>query len=169
MIRTDMLGWTLAELALALLFALLAAFIPSYRAEIERIKKLEAASKNEISAADAEKLRQENAALRAEFEASRKNLRSKIMPPCSELDKNSGTLFTATVTSRNSFEIGGKTLTMDGILRKYADQIADAKKRGCVQQVRIYFSSGMSAGDLDYATKRLGGTFYQTSLGETPR
>src|SRR4051812_24781825 len=100
-----MLGWTLAELALALLFALLAAFVPSYRAEVERIKRLEAQSKNSIPAADVEKLRKENADLRSEIEASRKNLRSRLTPPCVELDKNSGWLFTATVTSRDSFDI----------------------------------------------------------------
>jgi len=161
-----MLGWTLAELALALLFALLAAFIPSYRAEVERVRRLEAASKNELSATDAEKIREENIALRLEIESSRKNLKSKITPPCAELDKSSGWLFTATITSRNSFEIEGKTLALDGILKKYADQLADAKKRGCVQQVHIYFMSGISAGDFDYATKRLGAYFYPASLGE---
>lgn len=166
MIRTDLLGWTLAELALALLFALLAVFGPSFGAEVRRIKLLEAQSKNAISAAEAEKLRAENLALREEIDASRKNLKSRITPPCAELDKNSSWLFTATVRSRDSFGIAGKTLSMQEILREYAKPLADAKKRGCVQQVHVNFQAGISAGDFDYAFRRLGSYFYPASLGE---
>jgi hypothetical protein len=166
--QTDLLGWTLAELALALLFALFAAFAPSYLAEVKRIQQLQAAAKNSVSRDEAEELRLENIALRLQLEASRKDLRSKITPPCSELDKDSGTLFTATVESRDFFEIEGKTMRLDQILRKYANQLADAKARGCVQQAHIYFDPTISATDFDYATKRLGMYFYLGSLGERP-
>ena len=164
--RTDLLGWTLAELALALLFALLAIFGSSYRAELKRIRLLEAQSKNVIPAAESERIRAENIALKEQLEASRKNLKSKITPPCSELDKNSGPLFTVTVYSRDSFGVGGKKFSMEGILKEYAGPLADAKKRGCVQQVRVNFQAGISAGDFDYAFRRLGSNFYPASLGE---
>jgi hypothetical protein len=161
-----MLGWTLAELALALLFALLAAFVPSYRAKVVRLERLEAGSKKSLPAADIENLRKRNADLQSEIEASRKNLKSRITPSCAELDKNSGWLFSATVTSRDSFEIDGETLALDGILKKYADQLADAKRRGCIQQARIYFDPSISAADLDYAYERLRMRLYLDYLGE---
>jgi Tfp pilus assembly protein PilE len=165
-IRTDLLGWTLAELALALLFAFFAAFVPSYVAEVQRIKRLEAEAKKAVTAADVEKLRKENSDLRSGIEASRKDLKSKLTPPCAELDKNSTWLFTATVTSRDSFDIEGEAFTLDGIERKYAEQLKEAKRRGCIEKARIYIKAGMSAGDFDYAYKRLGSDFYLASLGE---
>lgn len=181
MIKSDLLGWTLAEIALALLFALLAAFAPSYRNVAMRNKGLEEEIKNAASlAAENDRLRAENLALQSELAAlrlenaelrsmsvaPRSDLKSIVLPSCAELNKNSDWLFTATVIAEDSFEINGRALTLAGIRKEFAEQLADAKKQGCVQRIHVSFEEGMSAQVYDSALKGLRRWFYPTSLGQ---
>ena len=167
MTKSDLLGWTLAELALALLFAIFAIFTPTIQRLTLRAKGLEQENKRTHELiAENEQLRREEATLRASINASRANLKSKLTPPCSELDKSAGWLFTATVMGPDSFEIGGAPLTLAKIRERYSSDLADAKKKGCMQRIRINFEGTMSAQTYDLAKRRLDTLFYSASLGK---
>lgn len=172
--KSDLLGWTLAELSLALLFAFLATLSPSFRHNMAQNKQqVDAANKITTLITQNVHLESENTALRSEnsdlhsmFTASRIGLKSKQLPSCAELNNNSEWLFNTTIISEDSFEIAGKMFTLNDIRQKYANDIADAKKQGCVQRIQVSFDGEMSARVYDSAIKRLKQLFYPTSLGE---
>jgi hypothetical protein len=165
--RSDLLGWTLAEIAFAVLFALLAALLPSYKIAVQRNLRLDTENKKTaLVTEELKKVKEQNAVLQKAVDESRKNLRSRVLPSCAEKDRTPEWLFTATITSGQTYTIDGQQYTIPALLQKYGTQVEAARKRECVEQVRIYYKTGISARDYDEGFRRLGQLFYPMSLGE---
>jgi hypothetical protein len=165
MTRADLVGWTLAETAFVLLFAIVAAVLPSYEHTLTKNKQLEEDQNRTLKqnlplARQVLDLRAQNESLKATIEESTKHLRSKARPPCSELDKSKGYLFTATITSANSFEVNGQVYTAEQLISHFAEPISEAEKLDCVEQVRLYFRSGLTADEFQSARNRIELYFY---------
>jgi hypothetical protein len=166
MTRIDIVGLSLAEIALVLLFCFVAVFAPAY-ARLDR--KLQVASAQPNEAAELKKklaaTEAENHALKHELEGYRRNLRSKATPSCTEISKASGPLFTAIIQGEDRYEVNGESFSLASLTQHYSDALADAKKNGCVHSIRVYYGNGVSVSDYDYALRRIEQVFYDTKLG----
>jgi hypothetical protein len=165
--RSDIVvGLTLAEIALALLFSFLALFIPAY-ARLNRKLKL-------YSAVDVYKLQNDlksatvtNETLRAEIDKSRRNLRSAAIPACAELN-SSDWVFTAIIRGSDIYEVNGNKYSLNGILQTYATELSEAKKNGCRHRVKVYYDRNVSLLEYDSALRRVEQYFYDLKLGAEP-
>lgn len=104
----------------------------------------------------------ENAKLRS---LSPPDLRSKATPSCVEKNKASDWLFTAVIHGADQYSIEGRDYTFTELLRTYQAQNAQAKQDGCVHRVKVYYSSGISGSDYDYALRQIEEVFYTRKLG----
>jgi hypothetical protein len=164
--KSDLVGWTLAELSLAILFALFAAFAPSHQEAVELNRKLAEADQHAAQLiSENTKLTQEQKEIQAEIENSHRVLRSAMTPSCWELDHKSDWLFTATINSEDSFEIDGANLTLAQIARQYSDQLDYAEKLKCRQRVHVEVGPAVTAREYDLGLRRLGQHFYVVSIG----
>jgi hypothetical protein len=164
--RFDIVGLTLAEISLVLLFSFIAIFVPSYartRQELASVKTNKAtanAVEKQLLAAN-----KENVRLQQELENSRRNLRSVVMPSCVEISKATDWLFAATIRGSDDYEVLGQRYTFDGLMTKYSPALAQAKQDGCVHRIIIYYGQGVSGFDYDYALRRIEQPFYTKKLG----
>jgi hypothetical protein len=159
--RSDIVGWTLAEISLALLFAFLVLLIPAY-ARLNR--KLNDSSKPDV-AAELKNVVAENKVLKAEIEKSRRNLRSVATPSCAELGKASDWLFTATIRGSDSYDVGANRYTLAGLAQAYSHDIAEATRNGCRLRVKLYYGAEVSAAEYDAALRKIEQRFYDLKLG----
>lgn len=159
--RFDIVGLTLAEVSLVLLFSFIAIFIPAYSRARKEAAKADAGDVQKQL--DAAKL--DNARLQKELENSRRNLRSVVTPSCVEISKATDWLFAATVRGADNYEVLDQQYTLDGLLAKYAAALAQAKQDDCVHRIRIYYGAGVSGLDYDLAIRRLEEHFYTQKLG----
>ena len=164
--RFDIVGLTLAEISLVLLFSFIAVFLPAYghvRKELDSIKAATMLTGDiQKQLADA---KSENVRLQQEIENSRRNLRSVATPSCFEINKTTGWLFTAIIRGADRYEVLGQEFTFASLLAKYSSNLTQGKQDGCRQRVRIYFGNGVSVADYDYALRRLEEYFYDSKLG----
>jgi hypothetical protein len=163
--RFDIVGLTLAEISLVLLFSFVAIFVPSYA----RARKELDAQANKATNSDIEKqliaVNAENARLQQELQNSRKNLRSVVTPSCVEIGKATDWLFTAIIRGSDAYEVQGEQYTLDALLAKYSPALIQAKQNGCVHRVRIYYGQGLSGLDYDYSLRQIEEHFYTQKLG----
>ena len=160
--RFDIVGLTLAEVSLVLLFSFVAVFLPAYghlRKELSAKTTAEDVQKQLLAA------NHKIAQLQQEVDNSRPNLRSVATPTCVEVNKATGWLFGAVIRGADSYEVLGEQFTLDTLLAKYAPALAQAKQDGCRHRIRIYFGQGVSVVDYDFALRRLEEYFYDTKLG----
>src|ERR1700674_5775902 len=116
MSRTDIVGFTLAEIALVILFAVLVLFLPqgqtqendaqALRQKVKSLEESESVLKQRITSF--EKEREE---LKQRFQSPRADLRSRAVPTCFEIDKTDW-LFSVTIRSNDVFEIAGKEMSL---------------------------------------------------------
>ncbi len=164
--RIDIVGLTLAEIALVLLFSVLAVFAPAYqRSQRElRANNLTSATvrdyKEKLRAAEAETVN-----LKEELEKHRRDLRSVATPSCVEIDRAKDWLFTVTIRGADQYEIGGHELNLRELLDKYSAALELARKEACIHRIRLHYGTGVSGEDYDLALRRLEEYFYTRKLG----
>ena len=166
MARIDIVGLTLAEITLGLLFSFLALFAPAYASLYHRVQ---AANPTEL-----ERLKTENAQLTERNSrlqdqvASLISMRSKALPSCIEASKADGYVATLTIRGRDAYDAGDGVYTLELLTQKYSLEIANAKQAGCVQAVLVYYGSGVSVDDYDLALRRIEQVFYDAKRGVEP-
>lgn len=169
MFRMDIVGLTLAEVTLVLLFSLMAIFVPQQGAQendakvlqqkIKNLQQNESALKQQVAS-----LEREIQQLRKRFESPRPDLRSKATPTCFEIDRTDW-LFSVTIHGSDSFEIAGKMMTLDDILNTYKEQMRTAKTKGCIHRVQVFYGREISTAEYDTALRRLEGWFSTAKRG----
>lgn len=164
--RSDIVGLTLAEISLALLFSFILIFAPAYsRAQ----RELDSSRANKATAEDLQKklaaADAENARLHEELENSRHNLRSVVTPSCVEINKATDWLFAATIRGADSYYVSGQQYSLNDLLTKYASALTQAKRDACIQRIRIHYGVGVPLPDYDYALRRIEEHFYTLKLG----
>jgi hypothetical protein len=160
--RIDIVGLTLAEIALAMLFCFIAVFAPSYARATQEIKRrpepkelAELKRKNEDLQREIEKLK-----------GSIRDARSKQTPSCIELGKARGPLFTVTIRGGNEYEVEGSSLTLETLRASFSDALLDATRNKCVHSIRVNYGAEVSVQDYDLALRRIEQSFYTTKLGQ---
>jgi hypothetical protein len=161
--RTDIVGLTLAEIALVLLFSFVALFVPAYARLNHKLKQAGATDVVRLQA-DLKNATAANETLKAEIEKSRKNLRSAAMPTCAELDK-ADWLFTVVIRGSDVYEVSGNRYAINDLLQTYSKEIAQANKDGCRHRVKVYYGKDISLPEYDYALRKIEQYFYDLKLG----
>lgn len=158
--RFDIVGLSLAEIALVLVFVVLAIFAPAY----SHVQKELSFTKR-----DAESLRTKVGDLQKQlddmkrFKAERPNLRSRATPSCFELNKTTDRWLTSIVVNGvNRYEVGGRQLTLKELLSEFSSEIAQGKRDDCRYSIRISSGKDVSGVDYQLALMQLGQTFYMT-------
>ena len=164
--RTDIVGLTLAELALALLFCLLATLAPSFvKAQKAALAQGEQAKEKEVLEKRVGDLERENAVQRSRLQIASRQLRSVAAPSCFELGKANDWLFDTTVRGRDAYQVNQQTLTLDAVLNAYSSDLGFATENGCKQRIRTYYGIGVPGIDYDYALRRIEEHFYTKKMG----
>ncbi len=161
--RTDIVGLTLAEIALVLLFSFLALFVPAYARLNHKLKRSGATDVVRLQA-DLKNATAANAILKAEIEKSHRNLRSAAMPTCAELDK-ADWLFTVVIRGSDVYEVNGNKYSISMLLQTYTRELSEANKDGCRHRVKVYYGKDVSLPEYDYALRRIEQYFYDLKLG----
>jgi hypothetical protein len=167
MSRSDIIvGLTLAEIALALLFSFLVLFVPAYTRLNRKLKLYRTVDvvklQNDLKNATAT-----NESLKAEIDKSRRNLRSAAMPTCAELNK-ADWVFTAVIRGSDAYEVNGNRYSLSTLLQTYATELSEAKKNGCRHRVRLYYGKDVSLPEYDSALRKVEQYFYDLKLGPEP-
>jgi competence protein ComGC len=166
MSRIDIVGFTLAEIALVILFALLVIFLPQKERQANEVKALQQKIKSLEASESA--LKQQVASLEKErqrFQSSRPDLKSKAIPTCFEIDKTEW-LFSVTIRGNDAFEITGKDMTLNDILKNYETQMKSAKAKGCIHRIQVFYSPEISTADYDSGLRRLEAWFSTAKRGQ---
>jgi len=159
--RNDIIGYTLAEIALLLLFAIIAIFLPKYSTLSAHLRAQTASRlllEKEVAAL------KEQLALVKPPGASPAGLRSRQMPSCIERKLASGPIFSAVALSNGKYRVGGEELTASEIRSRFAEQIADADKHECRQRIQLGYSTGMSAEQFVQAQVQMENWFYVSKI-----
>lgn len=168
MSRTDIVGYTLAEIALLLLFAITAVFVPTYARLSSKLKVEKSVSRK--SSAEVEALKNTISELQAKSGPSKTprdgvGLRSKQLPSCIEKGSATTWLFSATATSSNTYLLNGEIISRDEIKKRFGPQLALSEKQECRQSIQLFYSPRISLSDYDLALRKMEGLFYVTRLG----
>ncbi len=158
--RIDIVGLSLAETALVLLFGVFAALLAG-KAEEGRVTQQVSTQREQITT-----LERNNADLKQRMAILLPKLRSSAFPSCAEVGKAQGWLFTATVRGRDTYDIGGDSLALASLLTLYSKQLRESDEGECRQRIRLYVGKGVSGAEYEYAMRRLGQYFYIGYLGE---
>jgi len=169
MSRTDIVGYTLAEIAFALLFAIAAVFLPTYGSLNSKLKVERDASKR--STAEVESLKKTISELEAKSgllpkaQEDRQGLRSKQLPSCIEKGAATTWLFSATAISANKYVINNEIVTFDQLRGRFGSELAVAEKQQCRHSMQLLYAPGMAVSDYNLALRKMGGLFYVQPLG----
>jgi hypothetical protein len=176
--RVDILGLTLAELSLVVLFAFLALALPS-RSRLQRATaRLSAENKHlssEISTLQEQLSAERTArqALVAEIEkvgstSKSTNLRSTAPPTCVEKGVATEWLATMVIRGRDQFEVNGRVIALNEVLEQFAPQLSAGRNAGCFHTARIFVGRNVSAADYDTALRRVEQHVYTRKFGLEP-
>jgi hypothetical protein len=168
MSRTDIVGYTLAEIALLLLFAITAVFFPTYSRLSSKLKVEKSVSKK--SSAEVESLKNTISELQAKPGTPKTphdafGLRSKQLPSCIEKGSATTWLFSATATSSNTYLVNGEMMNRDQIKSRFASPLELAEEQQCRQSIQLFYAPSISLPDYDLALRKMEGLFYVTRLG----
>lgn len=163
--RNDIIGYTLAEIALLLLFATVAVLLPQY-------SRLSMLLKGAITGPDANRIRVENARLHDENAKLKKQLeqtkpgesaaglRSKQTPSCIEKKLANGPLFSAIALPNGRYRVGSETLDISEIKSRYEKDLSFADANQCRQRVQLGYTRDMTADQYYQAQVQLESLFY---------
>jgi hypothetical protein len=176
--QLDIVGLSLAEMSLALLFVVLALQRPAPNPSASQLAaatkqigtlhlKLDTANRK-IANLNEEIYQLQNRI--NTFTPSRPNLRSVALPSCAETKVRADWLFTAIIRGQNRYDIGHSgSLSIEDIVERFHAEMEDGRIHGCVQRVQVYVGSNVSAQDYDFALRRLERYFYPKKLGAEPQ
>lgn len=161
-----LLGLTLAEISLTLLFAvLLVATIALSRAKTNT-RTIESLSReNSELQLDNSRLHNENEVLRASLRSETLRLRSRMKPSCREL-KGIAPLFDVVIMSADEFRIDEREFDFKSLTRQFQKEQVSAEDLGCVHTIRVRFVSNISTDEYVRGLSRLESTYYVQKLGE---
>ena len=168
----DIIGYTLAEIALALLFVVVLLGIGSQsalRATAEQARKdaleaaeraLEAEERARRAESSADTQRRIADDLREELERLL-GLRSGARPPCSEVGVAEGDwLFSVQILAADLYSLEGEVLSMDGLRSMFDGQLNLAEQRDCVYRVEAMAAPTLPLPVYLAGLRRLEGLFY---------
>jgi len=166
--RFDIVGLSLAEISLVLVFVLLAVFAPAYsRVSREAQTKTHDVDVLRAKVTELQKQVDESASLIKQFGAERPNLRSIATPSCFELNKTPNRwIGSVIVRGVNVYDLNGKQLGLTDLLSEFSDEIAQGKRDGCRHSIRVSSGEGVSGMEYQSALMQLGQTFYMTQSVE---
>lgn len=173
MIRNDVVGLTLAEIALVLLFGFLVLLLPSYARLSRELKTRSAPDLRALqmklaeATAENERLKLENEQFRAEMATTRRHLRSEQIPSCAEIN-GADWLFTAVILGSDAYGVSGHQYTLQSLLQTYSGPLAEAQAEGCKQRVKVYYGKDVSLPEYYSALRQLEDYFYDKKLGAEP-
>jgi hypothetical protein len=156
----DIVGLSLAELSLALVFVVLVLARPSQKAELAAARKSIEELKN-----DNKQLQAAIERLRRSQESSTPGLRSPSLPSCEFVHLAREQLFTIVIAGRNEFRLSDATVTLPELLTRYQKDLQSAIGAGCVHRINVLFTNDISAPDYDQALRELDKHFYVRKLG----
>lgn len=162
--RFDLVGLTLAEVALVLLFFVIVVFVPRTQSNTQP-----GVSKEAFEALEREndELRADAAKLREELLKYRPNLKSQVTPSCVEVKKATGWLFNVTILGPDRYEVEGQSLTLGALMQKYGSAISQGKQDQCVHRIRVY-AGNVSLPAYDEALRKLEDVFYTLRVEVQP-
>jgi hypothetical protein len=160
----DIVGFTLAETAFVLLFAVFAALLAEKTEESHALKQVNS-QLGQLTRLqqDLNSERQSNAELSGQIATFK--LRSRAFPSCAETGKVSGWLFTATVRGRDAYDIDGTLFTVSTLTAAYAKQLREASEASCRQRIRLFVGDGVSGEEYEYAMRQVAQHFYIGYMG----
>jgi hypothetical protein len=166
--RIDVVGLSLAELSLALLFAFLAITLPN----LERLKHLEKVSRDRADDAE-RKLSDRKAptlAAKAGMSVAKgaqdAKLRSAARPSCIEMKVADGALLSVTINGVDEYAVEGLgSVSLIELTKQYSGALDEGLRLGCVHVAEVYLAPGISAVDYDSALRKIESYFYTRKRG----
>jgi hypothetical protein len=165
--RADIIGYTLAELALALLFAFILISLHSR----ERLTKGVSGLESEVRDLNRQLIqaKQESDVLKRQVPAkgsvAKISLRSSAPPSCIEIGLTSEPLFTTVIRGRDSFDVNGSSFTLSELLARFNQDVSAARATGCFHSIKLMVSPTLGAADYDFALRKIEQNFYTKKLG----
>lgn len=167
-IDDEMIGLTLTELALNVLFALVLLNPlnrgPDLKMEMEELKR-----KNEVcdkALADVgDRLSKMTAELKSCNE-ERAHLKSTMRPSCGEPQYGRMEyLFTAVVMDSKTYSISGTVYSYSELLQRFKGERNKASRIGCVARVKVAWRIGLDLDEFNAGHQKLQQEFYTTVIG----
>ena len=161
----DIVGYTLAETALVLVFVLIVVYAPESR-KVQKLQGELQTTRHDLDAALEKQAREQEHPRPIQRKViDRTALRSAAPPSCVETGVATGWLFTATVEGRDSYRINGVKLTFDELQQRYQTNVTEARDAGCFHRVKVYFTPSITSVEYDEALRKLEELFYTRKLG----
>jgi hypothetical protein len=170
--EAEIVGLTLAELSLVLLFAFLAITMASrshLQERVDQLAKDDLVARRELSdARNRLQVLQKHDGILPEPKRLAARLRSSALPSCVEIGTEQDWLFTTVIRGRDAYEIEGHVLGLADVLARFDGEIASAKLAGCVPTIKVMLSATIGAADYDFALRQIEQHFYTKKLGIGP-
>jgi len=170
--RIDIVGLTLAEVALTLLYAIVGLWLPARTGgdETQALRERGVALQGEIrklerTVGDQEEKLAEKQRTIDQFSAPRPGCRSRAAPSCAETGFSPRLLFTTVIRGSDSYEVAGRIVSVREILTAFEPEIAAAKQAECVHRIGVAVSRDLGGVDYDAALRRMEQYFYLRKLG----
>lgn len=165
---SDIIGYTLAEIALVLLFAIVAVFLPPYSKASQQLKEVDKANREVAKQREEVRLLKNQLAelqTRSANEPRAADLKSKQTPSCKELGIESGFLFTTTITSADTYVVNGEYVNSDQLRNMFREALNVAASKQCKESVRVLYSARVSTAEYDEALRKIEQLFYVSRGG----
>lgn len=185
--REDVIGITLAELTLVLLFIfIIIFFVTSSAGRDNQALKEALTSQEELLALQLEEI----AALKTDKEnlvherqrrdqvmkrlanaltvlrTENEQLRSKFKPSCYERGYAPSVIGKVIILGADLFSVGGKKMTLSEIKKHFAQELSAAEALGCVQTIRTNYSGSLSLDEYYSGLRKLERLFYISKGGK---
>jgi hypothetical protein len=160
-IHPDIIGYTLAEISLVLVFSLMAERTHA----VNKVNALTTQLRNaNLTVIDLQK-KIVNSTPRPQTPSPHQGKRSNAPPSCAEDGLSTDWLFTGSIVGSDRYRVNGEELSFQEITDRFRKQIAEGRDRACVQRVQVSFSPALSSPDYDRAIRQLEKLFYVKKLG----
>jgi hypothetical protein len=171
--HVDIVGMSLAELSLSLLFVVLALLPPSSpdelssaRTQLATVSSQLAIATKHIDELSAQSKQLQGFTRMTADGAAARHLRSITLPSCAEKKVRNDWLFTTVVRGEDLYDVQDiGTLNLQQILDRFKRELDEATLAECVQRIQVRVGNDVSAIDYDLALRRLEQHFYPRKLG----
>ena len=153
--RSDIVGYTLAETALALLFTVFAGMLAQRTATVDVERSPQPPTSTVKTPPPSS----------AGANSKSPRLLSPNLPSCAQQGSSNDWLFSVVVHGKDAYEHLSRILTLDQLLKQYSAQLRDANLRGCRHTIKVFVGEDVSGLDYDYAIRHLSVWFYPKYMG----